>query len=255
MPIYFIAILAVVRITSTRDALPQFGNFPNYSLYDSQFLDSIDGKRLLVSPDTADVKRLMLDVKQFILDKTNKTVDVEYFTNSTDAENEYKSNSSEVLAGIIFSYNNGSNLSYALRFADGVLPSTGYDSLYTGQGGCRWQTNGKQTNQDGLQNDDSCKVNHYLFTSFSIVQTAVDTALIREQTGVSTFVVPDILVQMLPKSAFLQDTTYIQIISSMYFVIAYSPLITMLTVALVTEKEKKIKEGMRMMGLRSSVFW
>jgi ATP-binding cassette subfamily A (ABC1) protein 5 len=60
---------------------------------------------------------------------------------------------------------------------------------------------------------------------------------------------------MMPKPEFHPDTSYIQIISSMYFIIAYSPFIMFLTVNLVAEKEKKIKEGMKMMGLRDSAFW
>ncbi|XP_053402183.1 cholesterol transporter ABCA5-like isoform X2 [Mercenaria mercenaria] len=255
LPIYFIMILAIIRATTPSDPLGQFGNFPNYSLYNSAFYMQMANKTLLVSPDTAEVQKLMTDVKQLILDKTSQTVDVEYFANSSEALNAYENNKTMVLAGIVFNYNNGSNLTYALRFTDGNLPSTDNSKVYTGQGGCRRKVNGEQKNDEGLQNDGTCTVNNYLFTAFSILQTAIDTVLIREETGVSSFSIPDILVEMLPKAAFLQDTSYIQIISSIYFVIAYSPLITMLTVALVNEKEKKIKEGMRMMGLRSSVFW
>lgn len=41
----------------------------------------------------------------------------------------------------------------------------------------------------------------------------------------------------------------------MYVVIALSQFITYLLVQLVGEKEKKIKEGMKIMGLRELVFW
>ena len=49
--------------------------------------------------------------------------------------------------------------------------------------------------------------------------------------------------------------SWIQILASIYFVMAYAPFVNFMVVALVTEKEKKIKEGMRMMGLRDSAFW
>ncbi|XP_060587751.1 cholesterol transporter ABCA5-like isoform X2 [Ruditapes philippinarum] len=256
LPVYFIVILAIIRLTSQNDPLDQFGNFPNYSLYDSRFTWTMANKNLIVSPDTAEVQQLMANVKQLILDKTNQTIVIQYFANATEVEAEYVRNKTNILAGIVINYNNGSNLTYALRFPDGKLPNTDIGKTYTGQGGCR-RRDGKngQTNDGGLQNDYSCQVNSYLFAAFSILQSAIDTALIQKETGVMTFSLPDILVEMLPKSAFLQDTSYIQIVSSIYFVIAYSPLITMLTVALVAEKEKKIKEGMRMMGLRSSAFW
>lgn len=61
--------------------------------------------------------------------------------------------------------------------------------------------------------------------------------------------------ELFPKTIYTPDTSYIQILSAIYFVIAYSPFINFLVVNLVTEKEKKIKEGMRMMGLRDSAFW
>lgn len=41
----------------------------------------------------------------------------------------------------------------------------------------------------------------------------------------------------------------------LYVVIALSQFITYLLVQLVGEKEKKIKEGMKIMGLREMVFW
>jgi len=41
----------------------------------------------------------------------------------------------------------------------------------------------------------------------------------------------------------------------LYVVIALSQFITYLLVQLVGEKEKKIKEGMKIMGLREFVFW
>lgn len=41
----------------------------------------------------------------------------------------------------------------------------------------------------------------------------------------------------------------------LYVVIALSQFITYLLVQLVGEKEKKIKEGMKIMGLRELVFW
>lgn len=239
-----------------QDAMPQFGNFPSYSLFESGFFKKhiANTQRLLISPDNADTRALMMDVAQIILSKTNVTVTEEYFANASEVENQYKMNGSNVLTGILFNYNNGSNLTYALRYADGLVPATAIGSVYAGQKSCRRMKDGKQVNEDGLQSDFSCTVNQYLFTMFAQLQMAIDTALIRIETGVTSFSVPDISIQMLPKPAFLQDSSYIQIIS-LYFVIAYSPLINMLTVALVAEKEKKIKEGMQMMGLRSSVFW
>ncbi|XP_056019371.1 cholesterol transporter ABCA5-like isoform X3 [Ostrea edulis] len=59
----------------------------------------------------------------------------------------------------------------------------------------------------------------------------------------------------MPMDKYQPDTTYIQIISSIYFVLAYAQFVNFLTANIVNDKEKKIKEGMKMMGLRDSAYW
>ena len=66
---------------------------------------------------------------------------------------------------------------------------------------------------------------------------------------------PSIKAQMLPKDSWMPNVEWFQILASVYFVMAYAPFVNFMVVALVTEKEKKIKESMRMMGLRDSAFW
>ena len=66
---------------------------------------------------------------------------------------------------------------------------------------------------------------------------------------------PSLFVQLFPKDTYQPDFSFLQTLSAIYFVIAYSPFVNYLTVAVVTEKEKKIREAMRMMGLRDSAFW
>lgn len=66
---------------------------------------------------------------------------------------------------------------------------------------------------------------------------------------------PQISVQMLPKTEWKPNVSTIQALASIYFVLAYSPFISFLSVNLVYEKEKKLKEAMRMMGMRDSAFW
>ena len=75
------------------------------------------------------------------------------------------------------------------------------------------------------------------------------------QTYDSSFPLPSVSVQLMPKDKYTTDISAIQMISSIYFVMAYSFLINYLCVCLVAEKEKKIREGMKMMGLRDSVWW
>ena len=61
--------------------------------------------------------------------------------------------------------------------------------------------------------------------------------------------------EMMPKGTHTTKITLIQLFSSIYLVLAFSPFILSLVVNLVAEKEKKIKEGMRMMGMSDVAFW
>jgi ATP-binding cassette subfamily A (ABC1) protein 5 len=65
----------------------------------------------------------------------------------------------------------------------------------------------------------------------------------------------NVSLQLMPKGEYTPDLSYLQTISSIYYVLAYSFFVNFLTVNLVAEKEKKIRDGMLMMGLRNSVFW
>ena len=59
----------------------------------------------------------------------------------------------------------------------------------------------------------------------------------------------------MPKNEWQINIEFVQMFSAIYLVLAYSPFILSLTVNLVAEKEKKIKEGMRMMGMSDMAFW
>ncbi len=60
---------------------------------------------------------------------------------------------------------------------------------------------------------------------------------------------------MMPKGSFTTNIEIIQLLSALYLVVAFAPYVGVLATLIVYEKEKKIKEGMRMMGLRDSCFW
>lgn len=64
-----------------------------------------------------------------------------------------------------------------------------------------------------------------------------------------------LMIQKIPKFEFTASFEALQTLASIYLVMAYSPFITFLTIALVHEKERKIKEAMRMMGMRDTAFW
>ena len=237
-----VAILAIVRATSVQDAKSPLPMFPEYYTADPIWMgnqSSIDF-RVLVSPDTDFTKAIMGDVTSM----ATQSLKMEYYATDKAAETAYSNNLTSVAAGVSFNYSGSGDLSYAIRMSDSSNPSTDSEDIFQTQVGCR-------DDQTGT----SCSVAKYLKSGFAQMQALIDTAIIRNKTGNGAFPQANTSVQMLPKPAYLLDTSSIQTLSSIYFVLAFTPLISIMTVLIVTEKEKKIKEGMKMMGLRSSVFW
>lgn len=67
---------------------------------------------------------------------------------------------------------------------------------------------------------------------------------------------PKVLLEMFPKEAYTGDwMVAFRVVIPLYMVMALSQFITYLLILIVGEKENKIKEGMKIMGLKDSVFW
>ena len=73
--------------------------------------------------------------------------------------------------------------------------------------------------------------------------------------GVTDYSVPDVESCFLPKPSFQPQAEYLQTLTAIYMVIAYAPMVSIFVSNLVTEKEKKIKVGMKMMGLADVSLW
>ena len=61
--------------------------------------------------------------------------------------------------------------------------------------------------------------------------------------------------QLLPKPAYLEEIGVFTALSSYYFTIFFQQSLTILVTLIVAEKEKKIKENMRIMGMQDLAFW
>lgn len=68
--------------------------------------------------------------------------------------------------------------------------------------------------------------------------------------------VPLITLEMFPKEAYTGNwMVAFRLVIPIYMVMALSQFITYLLILIVGEKENHIKEGLKIMGLRDSVFW
>lgn len=121
-----------------------------------------------------------------------------------------------------------------------------------------------------------CPAIHYIYSGFIALQTLVDFTKISLVSN-SSMTLPNYRFVLFPKPAYTASeieflklyldismkrkilfTDWLMVfhmVIPLYVVIALSQFITYLLVQLVGEKEKKIKEGMKIMGLQELVFW
>ncbi|KAB0791349.1 hypothetical protein PPYR_03149 [Photinus pyralis] len=132
-------------------------------------------------------------------------------------------------------------------------PST--TMLYGSPALCR-QSHGHWSAVLSKENRGTCPVNEYYFSGFVGLQALLDFTKIRSRTGRNDTVVPHLLLQMFPKEAFTGNwMVAFRVVIPLYMVMALSQFVAYLLILIVGEKENKIKEGMKIMGLKDSVFW
>ncbi|XP_053669271.1 cholesterol transporter ABCA5-like [Anopheles marshallii] len=134
-----------------------------------------------------------------------------------------------------------------------VTPSTTelYSSLVT----CR-QSDSYWSAVIPIETGDSCPVNQYYYSGFIALQTLLDYTKIRIVTQNEELQIPHITLEMFPKEAYTGNwMVAFRLVIPIYMVMALSQFITYLLILIVGEKENHIKEGLKIMGLRDSVFW
>ncbi|XP_041361874.1 cholesterol transporter ABCA5-like [Gigantopelta aegis] len=239
-PVLFVLLMAMIKAFSEPKSFSAV-SFPENPLANGK-ADFNTSNKLLVSPNTLHVEGLMTEVSRLL-----GGIEYKLFPNQSAAEEQYIANPKAVAAGIIYGFRGGTNWNYAIRMPYRSLPTS--SDMFTqaqNQGQCRKDPN-------GIASGTECQANQYLTTGFVWLQNAIDTALIKQLNP--AFRKPNVSVQLMPKDTFTESLDDIQIGSTIYIVLAYSFFINFLCVNLVAEKEKKIREGMKMMGLRDSVWW
>lgn len=130
-PLYFIAILILVKAFNKGTEKPRITDFPTYSMTNAKFLDRnfFNGKYILISPDLS-VSHSMANETIKVFEKMGNITSGQgpslmYFTDKTAMDDYYDAYTDNVAAGIIFEYSGGDNYSYALRFPSNKVPGTG----------------------------------------------------------------------------------------------------------------------------------
>ncbi|KAK2494391.1 hypothetical protein MC885_007675 [Smutsia gigantea] len=102
----------------------------------------------------------------------------------------------------------------------------------------------------------SCEAAQYWSSGFTVLQASIDAAIIQLKTNVSFWRELEST-----KAVIMGETTVIEIdtfprgVILIYLVIAFSPFGYFLAIHIVAEKEKKLKEFLKIMGLHDTAFW
>lgn len=99
----------------------------------------------------------------------------------------------------------------------------------------------------------TCAGNTLVYNGFSYLQSKLNLAI--KKVNNPSYSIPNFKIQNMPKGSYVVEQPIFTAITSYYFTLFFiNSLITFVT-NIVAEKEKKIKEVMRMMGMYDSAFW
>ncbi|OCT61980.1 cholesterol transporter ABCA5 [Xenopus laevis] len=141
----------------------------------------------------------------------------------------------EHFVGVVFD----SSMSYKLRFSVYSVPDS---TLYiTPREDCHlW----------------NCEATEYFYSTFTYLQACIDSSIIKMKTNYSSWeeLKTTRAVIMGEQEVVVVDTFY-NALMSVFLVMAFSPLGYSVVFYVVFEKEKKVKEFMKLMGLHDTAFW
>ncbi|XP_075983489.1 cholesterol transporter ABCA5-like isoform X2 [Anticarsia gemmatalis] len=189
------------------------------------------------------------------------------YNNTTELNDAYHNDARNFPIALIF-HTDPTSTTEALRYtirtnpSQIVTPST--RTLTTSPAKCRertedqafdWSRGGQLIPLAEMHREDICPVLQYYYSGFLALQTLIDYIKMKVDTDAS-IPPPRIDLLQFPKRQHTGDWLVIfRVIMPMYMVMTLSQFITYLLMFVVGEKEKKIREGMRIMGLKDSVYW
>ena len=201
--------------------------------------------RILVAPNS--------NQTHAIFDNSSLKSVIEYVNDDTEMVNEYRRNRQAYYAGIVFENTTSqeNEVAYAIRYPYHKAPYT------NGQ---------KRSERDCYQADGlgDCNANDFVRSGFLTLQAVVDEAILkwwRREGGwpiSPNWTIPGVdswSVEMMPLDFLEANTIAIAFFVPLFLPLTATSFVNSLLVNLVTEKEKKIKDSMRVMGMMESAFW
>ncbi|XP_045155423.1 cholesterol transporter ABCA5 [Echinops telfairi] len=129
-------------------------------------------------------------------------------------------------------------MSYELRFFPDKIPVS---SIYMdSRAGC----------------SKSCDASQYWSSGFTVLQASIDAAIIELKTNISVWKeLESTKAIVMGEAAVVEIDIFPRGVILIYLVIAFSPFGYFLAIHIVAEKEKKLKEFLKIMGLHDTAFW
>uniref|UniRef100_A0A8C5IEE7 ABC-2 type transporter transmembrane domain-containing protein n=1 Tax=Junco hyemalis TaxID=40217 RepID=A0A8C5IEE7_JUNHY len=138
--------------------------------------------------------------------------------------------------GVVFK----DSMSYQLRFHDSIAMS----SIYT------------ESRATCSNLRKSCESVTYWSSGFTALQACIDAAIIQLKTNHSVWEQLDLTRAMvMGEAAVVEIDNFPRAIILIYLVIAFSPFGYYLAIHIVAEKERKLKEFLKILGLHDTAFW
>lgn len=260
----FLSLYTIVFVLIMRSAIPNTSypkiDTPTGGAAIFEYFSLFDNQSIAVVPNTSETKEFMDKMNLMWLEMNNhlriKGFNFNYYNATEESIERYLKGVDAAVYAVIFESNpiTEKSLKYEIRINPSFATVPSASELYAPEIACR--DSGRNFSILRPLDDDSCHVNQYYYSGFVALQTLIDYTKIKEESKDKEVVVPNIYLQLYPKPYFSADymMTYLKLIP-LYMVISYSNLISYLLGIIVGEKEKKIKEGMKIMGLRDLAYW
>ncbi|KAK6641556.1 hypothetical protein RUM44_013268 [Polyplax serrata] len=260
LPLYSLGTLIVIKILIPNPNFPVMKT-PQGDAELFEHFSHLKNHTVAVVPNVSEVQTFLDQVNHLWLNMNERPgkypIDFIFFETMDDLMSAYWTDSKSIPIAIIFDEYDPLHypLKYEIRTNPSFIVTPQTTELYSSPANCR-ESVSHWAGIFPIETGDTCPVNQYYYSGFVALQALLDYTKIRLDSNKLDLQVPHFMLELFPKEAF---TGYwmvaFRVIIPLYMVMALSQFITYLLILIVGEKEKKIKEGMKIMGLRDSIFW
>ncbi|CAG9854771.1 unnamed protein product [Phyllotreta striolata] len=249
-PLYFLSLLIIIKLSLPDPNLPEITT-PRDQENLFQSFNASRFHSIAVAPSSPDIRAFLKQTDEYVklFLNNNNVINWVFYENEEALIGQYNKSSTSIPIAVVFEDSDPirNPLKYKIRTNPSFIATPSTNVFYSLLSSCR----GSGSN---LEPPQTCPVNSYYFSDFLAIQTLLDYTKIKLDSMIPIF--PNFRLEIFPKAA-EKNFSFLafRMIIPLYMVMAMSQFITYLMMLIVGEKEKKIKVGMMIMGLRDVVYW